>query len=127
MPSTKKALLTSPPNMWYQTYSHLSPRVAFFLWHGLASSTRSTYKTGQKSYTDFIIMHPQFRNTDRSDLPASQTAILEWVGWLGGTKRLQPKTIKSYITHLRSAHVDADLPFSTCESPMLQRLIWGIK
>jgi len=76
---------------------------------------------------DFIIMHPQFRNSDGSYLPASQTAILEWVGWLGGMKRLQPKTIKSYITHLRVAHIDADLPSATCESPLLQRLIRGIK
>ena len=72
-------------------------------------------------------MHPQFRNSDGSNLPVSQTAILEWVGWLGGMKQLQPKTIKSYVTHLRAAHIDTDLPFATCKSPLLQRLILGIK
>src|SRR5467141_2307132 len=118
---------STPPATWYEAYPHLSPHVAFFLWHGLASSTRSTYRTGQKSFTDFIILYPQFRNPDGSALPASQAALLEWVAWLGGAKRLQPKTIKSYITHLRSAHVDADLPFSACESPLLQRVIRGIK
>jgi hypothetical protein len=48
-----------------------------------------------------------------------------WIASLGGT--VQPKTIKSYLTHVRSMHVDADLPFSAVESPMVQRLIRGIK
>jgi len=82
-----------------------------------------TYKTGQKSFYDFITLHPQFRNSDRSILPAGLTSTIKWVAWLSRVKRLQPKTIKSYIMHLHSAHVDANLPFSACESPMLQRII----
>jgi len=54
-----------------------------------------------------ITLYPQFRNTDSSIFPASQATLLEWVAWLGGAKRLQPKTIKSYITYLQSAHMDA--------------------
>ena len=121
------ALSITPPSIWYQASPHLSPHAVFFLWHGLTSLTRLTYRTGQKSFSDFIILYPQFRNADGSILPVSQTAILEWVTWLGGIKRLQPKTIKSYITHLQSAHVDANLPFSACKSPLLQRVICGIK
>src|SRR5882672_2781928 len=113
--------------MWYQTYTHLSPRVAFFLWHSLATSTRMTYRTGQKSFTNSIILYPQFRNPDGSIFTASQPALLEWVSWLGGVCRVQPKTIKSYITHLRSTHVDTNLPFSACKSPLLQHIIRGIK
>jgi len=73
------------------------------------------------------MLYPQFRNADSSLLPASQATFLEWVAVLGGAKRLQPKTIKSYGTHLWSAHVDAGLSFSACESPMLQNVIRGIK
>lgn len=51
---------------------------------------------------------------------------MEWVAYLGGRK-LQPKTIKSYLCAVRSLHVDADLPFSVCEAPVVQRLIRGIK
>ena len=116
----EEALSTAPLAMWYQTYTPLSPKMAFFLWHGLTSLTRVTYGTGQKLFSDFITLYPLFRSTDGSMLPASQTAILEWVAWLGGAKKLQPKTIKSYITHLWSAHIDADLPFSACESPLFQ-------
>jgi len=85
-----------------------------------------TYRTGQKSFADFMVLYPN-SETQMDPPPASQTALLEWVEWLGGAKRLQPKTIKSYIIHLQSVHVDAGLSFSACESPMLQRVIRGIK
>ena len=42
-------------------------------------------------------------------------------------RRVQPKTIKGYLSAVRSLHVDADLPFSITESPIVQRLIRGIK
>jgi len=86
-----------------------------------------TYRTGQKSFADFITLYPQFMNADSSIFPASQATLLEWVAWLGGAKRLQPKAIKSYVTHLQSAHMDAGLSFSACEFPMLQNIIRGIK
>src|SRR5882724_8975378 len=72
-------------------------------------------------------MHPQFRKPDSSMLPASQNVVLKYVTWLGSVKWLQPKTIKSYVTHLQSAHIDANLPFFPCESPLLQCIIQGIK
>lgn len=50
---------------------------------------------------------------------------MEWIASLGG--KVQPKTIKSYLCHVRSLHVDSDVPFLACESPMVQRLIRGIK
>ena len=106
--------------MWYQTYAHLSPHAAFFLWHGLTSLTRVTYMTKQKSFTYVIILYLQLRNPDGSILPVSQTAAIEWIAWLGGVKHLHPKMIKSYVTHLQSAHIDTDLAFSACESPLLQ-------
>lgn len=59
-------------------------------------------------------------------LPATASAILEWAAFLG-KRGLQPKTIKGYISSIRSLHVDAGLPFDVCESPTLQRLIRGIK
>jgi hypothetical protein len=50
---------------------------------------------------------------------------MSWVASLAGT--VQPKTIKAYLTHVRSMHTDMDLPFTACESPIVQRLIRGIK
>src|SRR5882672_8231430 len=88
--NAEEALHATPPASWYQTYAHLSQRVAFFLWHSLAPSTRTTYRTGQKSFTDFIILYPQFRNSDSSLLPASQSALLKWVSWLGAVRCHDP-------------------------------------
>ncbi|KAG5734538.1 Integrase/recombinase xerD like protein [Termitomyces sp. T112] len=35
--------------------------------------------------------------------------------------------MEAYLALVRSLHVDADLPFTTMESPLVQRLLWGIK
>ncbi|KZP13380.1 hypothetical protein FIBSPDRAFT_753452, partial [Athelia psychrophila] len=43
------------------------------------------------------------------------------------TGRVQPKTIKSYLSAVHSMHTDMDLPFTACESLLVQRLIRGIK
>ena len=107
-------------------HTHISRLVAFWLWHGLASSTRLTYSTGQHSFFDFILAHPHFRQASGSILPANPIAVLEWVAYLG-SRALQPKTIKSYITHLRSLHIDDDLPFEACKSPQLQQMVCGLK
>ncbi|KAF8801006.1 hypothetical protein BYT27DRAFT_7046624, partial [Phlegmacium glaucopus] len=40
---------------------------------------------------------------------------------------IMPKTIKSYLSSVRSLHVDAGLPFEPCESPTIQRVIRGIR
>ena len=51
---------------------------------------------------------------------------MEWAASLG-IRGLQPKTIKSYLSSVRSLHVDSDLPFTVCEAPVVQRLLRGIK
>ncbi|KAF5384415.1 hypothetical protein D9615_003302 [Tricholomella constricta] len=57
--------------------------------------------------------------------PDNEPAIMSWIANLAG--RVQPKTIKAYLSAVRSLHTDADLPFTACESPVVQRLIRGIK
>lgn len=53
--------------------------------------------------------------------------MLEWVAHLGYSKRILASTIKSYLGHVKSLHVDSDLPFDAVESPVVQRVIRGIK
>ena len=116
-----------PPARWYQVHAHLSPSVAFFLWYGLTTSTQKTYSTGQQSFIDFISLHPHLLNPDGSYIPAIKPAILEWVAHLGYSKRILASTIKSYLGHVKSLHVDSDLPFDVVGSPVVQRVIHGIK
>ncbi|KAK0484685.1 hypothetical protein IW261DRAFT_1560355 [Armillaria novae-zelandiae] len=113
-----------PPDWWYQRHANLSKTIAFYLWHGLVSSTRSMYSTGQKSYIGFVQLH-SLLNPDGSLLPASETAILQWIASLG--PRVQPKTIKKYLTHVKSMHTDLNLSFTATDSPIVQRVICGIK
>jgi hypothetical protein len=97
------------------------------LWYGLAASTRKTYSTGQRSFIDFLSLHPHLLNSDRSYLPANKSAILEWVAHLGYSRRILASTIKSYLGHVKSLHVDSDFPFDAVDSPVVQRVIRGIK
>ncbi|KAJ3534181.1 hypothetical protein NMY22_g7033 [Coprinellus aureogranulatus] len=107
-----------------RNHSHLPKTVALYIWHGLASSTRKTYSTGQRRFIKYVQLHNLY-NPDGSILPASQHAVMCWVASMG--VEVQPKTIKAYLTAVRSLHVDADLPFTACESPIVGRLIRGIK
>ncbi|KAJ7723586.1 hypothetical protein B0H16DRAFT_1787680, partial [Mycena metata] len=50
---------------------------------------------------------------------------MAWIASLAD--RVQPKTIKAYLSAVHSLHVDTDLPFDVCESPVVQHLIRGIK
>ncbi|KAF7366908.1 Integrase/recombinase xerD [Mycena sanguinolenta] len=90
----------------------------------IGANTRRTYSTGQRSFINFCRLHSLY-NTDGAVLPATQPAVMSWIASLAG--RVQPKTIKAYLSAVRSLHVDADLPFSICEAPIVQRLIRGIK
>lgn len=51
---------------------------------------------------------------------------MEWTASPGACS-LQPKTIQAYLSSLHSLHVDSDLPFTACESPLMQRLLRRIK
>ena len=50
---------------------------AFYLWHGLASSTWKTYSSGQWSYIEFIRIHPSLLQAPGQYLPATSNGILE--------------------------------------------------
>ncbi|KAF5357521.1 hypothetical protein D9757_013063 [Collybiopsis confluens] len=119
-------MLSQVPSHWYETHAGVSPQVAFFLWHGLAASTRKTYSTGQKSYIDFARLHPKLLESPGQFLPAPVAVLKEWIVYLGMCS-LQPKTIKAYLSSVRSLHVDTGLSFDACESVTLQRIIRGIK
>jgi hypothetical protein len=96
----------------------------FYLWHGLTTSTCSTYLVGQKNFLTYAHKH-QLYNVDGSLIPASQEAIMGWIASLTG--HIQPWTIKQYLGHVKSMHTNMDLPFTACTAPIIQHLIRGIK
>ncbi|PPQ83082.1 hypothetical protein CVT24_012140, partial [Panaeolus cyanescens] len=59
-------------------------------------------------------------------LPASSEAIAEWIGDMV-FRNLSSSTIRSYISALRSLHIDLGLPYTAFDSPVLQRVLRGAK
>jgi hypothetical protein len=67
--------------------------------------------------------------TTRNKYPASVSTLASWVASLGD-KAVRAKTIKAYLTGLRSHHVDVGYSGSEVEAfrhPTLQRVIAGIR
>ncbi|PPQ82917.1 hypothetical protein CVT24_008668, partial [Panaeolus cyanescens] len=65
--------------------------------------------------------------TDSRPLQGKLTqAVAEWIGDMV-FRGLSASTIRSYISALRSLHVDLGLPYTACESPILQRVLRGAK
>ncbi|KAM5537893.1 hypothetical protein V8D89_008369 [Ganoderma adspersum] len=115
-----------PPPRWIQAYSQFSRSVATYLWHGPASDSWTANRVGLESFIDFVWLHPAYRNEENSVLPATERAIMEWIASLGA-RNVRTKTLKYYLNDIRAFHVDAGYPTTVCESPVVQRLIRGIK
>lgn len=76
-----------------------------------------------KSYTFFCAMRGI-----RPPFPATNNSLIKWVGHLGN-RRVVAKTIKAYLTSLRSAHIDIGFQkdLDAFHSPSLQRVITKIR
>ncbi|KAF5384159.1 hypothetical protein D9615_003180 [Tricholomella constricta] len=127
IPTEENALADAASRFQYtrllQLAPHLSPK----------PSSRKSQLIGlkrtltcQKSYIDFVRLHPAVLDEPGKYLPATDKSIVEWACHLGD-RGLQPKTIKSYLSAVRSLHVDEGLPFAACESETVRRVIRGIK
>jgi hypothetical protein len=97
------------------------------LWWGLSQNTRKTYNTARRSYTTYCALN----EPRRPPFPVTAPLICNWVASLGG--RVKPATMKSYITGLRSLHIDMGLPTDGIfDHPRLQKgkeagiARWGI-
>ena len=101
----------------------MSSTAAQYLYHGLALSTRSSYSAGTNSYFEFCAMrdiHPA--------IPTAPLILIEWCAFLADTRKLPHKTIKGYLTAVKSAHIDRGVSrLDVFQHPVLQRLVRGIK
>ena len=73
------------------------------LWHSITSSSRRTYLTGQQSYLR-LARSRGFVHEDGSYFPAKLPWLMEWAASIGS--KVQVKTIKQYLVHIRSLHRD---------------------
>ena len=110
-----------PPDSWY-SQTALPREVARLLWWGLAAKTRKTYVTPTKLYSAHCAI-----NGSTPFFPVIVNSLASWIAHLS-TRRVKAKTIKAYLTGVRSAHVDMGYEDLTVfHNPQLQRIIAGIR
>jgi hypothetical protein len=117
-PVETDSVTNDAPDSWYED-CNLPRQAARYLWWGLSSQTRRTYTTPRNDYVHFCALR------GATAFPASEQQLLVWVSKLG-ERGLRTKTIKSYLTGLKSLHVDLGLGTKPFGNPRLQRIIRGI-
>nr|XP_031860706.1 uncharacterized protein CI109_003749 [Kwoniella shandongensis]KAA5527778.1 hypothetical protein CI109_003749 [Kwoniella shandongensis] len=100
---------------------HLSNSASFYLYIGIAESTRRGYEVAQRSYFSFISS-----SSLTNPFPATSTHLCEWVAWLGD-KPTRPGTIRAYLAGLRSLHTDTGYSTDAFDSPQLDRIFRGVR
>lgn len=104
-----------------------SYQYALLLWAGLSAGTRRSYKAAIQSYEHYCGLH------GLTTWPASEKSLGRWIATraFGSVDKFQgqikPNTIQSYISALRSYHVDHGWPTAVFKSPTLDRLIQGAR
>jgi len=115
-----------PPETWVFNVqqSGLSAIAAYYLWRGLAPSTRWNYNTPRARFTTFC-EHSDYRHYNGGCLPAKASWLIEWLCSLAGT--IKVKTMKLYLTGIKSYQLDLGIDCKAFADPRLERIIQGIK
>jgi hypothetical protein len=112
------------------THTLITPFCCFFArdwkWRrrgGLKPDTRQSYGPAVRSYKQFCVL------TNLTPWPATRNSLGHWItGRSFGSSlplqgQVQPTTIQSYVSALRSVHVDLGYDVAVFENSHLQRLI----
>ena len=115
-----------PPESWISNIqqSGLSSIAAYYLWRGLAASTRRNYDTPRSRFTLFCTLS-NFRHSNGGCFPAKTTWLIEWLCSLAGTVKV--KTMKLYLAGIKSYQLDLGIDCNAFADPRLERTIQGIK
>ena len=89
--------------------------------HALAPATSHLYAAGQQHYTNFCRLHA------RPLGPATDTTLAEFVTYLADVVHLTPTSIKTYLSAVRSLHIDRGWPDPLQAAPLTQRVLSGVK
>ena len=89
--------------------------------HALAPATRHLYAAGQQHYTNFSRLHACPLG------PATDTTLAEFVTYLADVVHLTATSIKTYLSAVRSLHIDRSWPDPLQAAPLTQRLLSGVK
>ena len=102
----------------------MTERCQFFLYQGLAPSTRRVCLSAQRRYVDFCRQDGHL-SSDGALLPADEQSLMRFASFLADS--LHHSSIKVYLSAVRSLHIDNGLPDPLINCLQLQRLLRGIK
>ena len=91
---------------------------------GLSRSTHLSYSSGQRRFINFCLDF-SLVNPDGSILPASESTILRFIGYLAFS--VKPSTIKTYLAAVRSLHIYQGYQNPLENNPRIQLVLRGIK
>ena len=91
---------------------------------GLASSTRSSYRSGQKNFLEFCSQLGKIHQSG-SPCPAEEWTLCLFATFLASS--VQHSTIKVYLSAVRSLHIEQGFSDPLVDCLRLQRVLRGIK
>jgi len=115
-----------PPTAWISNIqeSGLSQVAAYYLWRGLAPSTRRNYDTPRSRFSRFCRL-AGYQYPNGGCFPAKATWLIEWLCSLARTVKV--KTMKLYLAGIKSYQLDLGIECTAFADPRLERTIHGIK
>ena len=117
----------APPAEFLDSIQDLSAPAKTLLWYGLTPKTRAGYNSAINSYTLFCATHVC------KAWPASEPILIEWVtGRVFGSAspkqgQIKPRTVETYLSALKSYHVDRNFPTHAFSSPRIHRILSGAR
>ena len=92
-------------------------KAADLLWHGLAANTRQVYRAGQATYARFA------SNQGFKPFPVQFEALAQFIA--ASAEETSTETTKSYISHLRSYHIDNGYSTNVFNDERIKRILRG--
>src|SRR5436190_3123996 len=93
----------------------ITGKAANLLWHGLAANTRQVYTAGQTTYARFA------SSQGFKPFPVQFEALAEFIA--ASAEETLMKTTKSYISHLRSYHIDKGYSTDVFNDERIKRIL----
>jgi len=117
---------SQPPAPWVSNIQQTgrSPTAAYYLWRGLAPTTRQNYDTPRARFILFCTL-ANYQHQNGGCFPAKVTWLIEWLCSLPGT--IKVKTMKLYLLGLKSYQLDPGIECVAFTDPGIERTIQGIK
>ena len=126
MPTLAEPLeFNAPPDKFMSSITSLSGPAKTLLWHGLAFNTRKGYNTPISSYVLFCA------HCGIQAWSAIETILIEWITQriYGANSpkqgQIKPNTAQSYLSALKSAHIDLGLSTQAFSSSRIDRILRG--